>query len=79
MLKKLSERLKPNTVNSPNIPDPRGLDAKALAEQKADAAGEKWRKLAEVNGEKPVEVGIDPYNKLIDTNSDDNRKKVESL
>jgi len=25
--------------------------------------------------EKPVEVGIDPYNKLIDTNSDDNRRK----
>lgn len=26
--------------------------------------------------EKPTEVGIDPYNKLIDTNSVDNRKKV---
>ncbi|MDQ7960238.1 ABC transporter permease/M1 family aminopeptidase [Flavobacterium lindanitolerans] len=25
--------------------------------------------------EKPVEVGIDPYNKLIDTNSNDNRRK----
>lgn len=25
--------------------------------------------------EKPVEVGIDPYNKLIDTNSEDNRRK----
>ena len=25
--------------------------------------------------EKPTEVGIDPYNKLIDTNSEDNRKK----
>ena len=25
----------------------------------------------------PVEVGIDPYNKLIDTNSNDNRRKVE--
>ena len=24
----------------------------------------------------PVEVGIDPYNKLIDTNSDDNRRKL---
>ena len=25
---------------------------------------------------KPVEVGVDPYNKLIDTNSDDNRVKI---
>jgi len=28
--------------------------------------------------EKPVEAGIDPYNKLIDTNSDDNRIEVET-
>lgn len=26
--------------------------------------------------EKPVEVGVDPYNKLIDTNSDDNRRQI---
>ena len=26
--------------------------------------------------EKPYEVGVDPYNKLIDVNSDDNRKKI---
>ena len=26
--------------------------------------------------EKPVEVGVDPYNKLIDTQSDDNRRKL---
>ncbi len=26
--------------------------------------------------EKPVEVGVDPYNKLIDTDSEDNRKKI---
>ncbi len=25
---------------------------------------------------KPTEVGVDPYNKLIDTNSDDNRRKL---
>ena len=25
---------------------------------------------------KPIEVGVDPYNKLIDTNSDDNRRKI---
>ena len=25
---------------------------------------------------KPVEVGVDPYNKLIDRDSNDNRKKV---
>ena len=24
---------------------------------------------------KPTEVGVDPYNKLIDTKSDDNRRK----
>ena len=36
-------------------------------------------KLSIILDQKPVEVGIDPYNKLIDTNSDDNRKKVESL
>ena len=27
-------------------------------------------------GKKPVEVGVDPYNKLIDTKSDDNRMKL---
>ena len=32
----------------------------------------------EVDGQ-PVEVGIDPYNKLIDTNSNDNRRKVEEV
>lgn len=26
--------------------------------------------------EKPIEVGVDPYNKLIDTDSNDNRKKI---
>jgi ABC-2 type transport system permease protein len=26
--------------------------------------------------EKPTEVGVDPFNKLIDTNSDDNRRKI---
>lgn len=26
--------------------------------------------------EKPIEVGVDPYNKLIDTQSDDNRKRL---
>jgi ABC-2 type transport system permease protein len=26
--------------------------------------------------ENPTEVGVDPYNKLIDTNSDDNRRKI---
>ena len=27
--------------------------------------------------EKPVRAGIDPYNKLVDRNSDDNLKKVD--
>ena len=57
MLKNLSDRLKSNVNKDSKIPDPRGLDAKALAEQKADAAGEKWREAAEASGEKPVEVG----------------------
>ncbi len=29
--------------------------------------------------EEPKEVGIDPYNKLIDTNSEDNRKKINPV
>lgn len=33
-------------------------------------------KMSIVVDEKPIEVGIDPYNKLIDTNSEDNRKKI---
>ena len=39
------------------IPEPKGHDAKALAERKADIAGEKWRREAEASGEKAVEVG----------------------
>ena len=34
-------------------------------------------KYSVVSVEEPFEVGIDPYNKLIDTNSEDNRKKIE--
>lgn len=33
-------------------------------------------KISIVVEKKPKEVGVDPYNKLIDTNSDDNRKKL---
>ena len=33
-------------------------------------------KLSIILDKKPVEAGIDPYNKLIDTNSDDNRVKI---
>ena len=33
-------------------------------------------KLSIILDKKPVEVGVDPYNKLIDTNSDDNRLKI---
>jgi len=32
-------------------------------------------KLTIIVEEKPIEVGVDPYNKLIDTQSDDNRRK----
>ncbi|PIE99252.1 MAG: hypothetical protein CR961_01060 [Polaribacter sp.] len=34
-------------------------------------------KVSIIVDEKPVEVGVDPYNKLIDTDSDNNRKKVK--
>jgi len=33
-------------------------------------------KISIIVDQKPFEVGIDPYNKLIDTNSDDNRMKL---
>ncbi|MCF6360687.1 MAG: hypothetical protein L3J29_07985 [Cyclobacteriaceae bacterium] len=43
----------------------------------------KKHKITEINNkitiivdQKPTEVGIDPYNKLIDTNSDDNRREI---
>ena len=43
----------------------------------------KKHKITEINNtvtiivdEKPVEVGVDPYNKLIDTNSNDNRRRL---
>ena len=33
-------------------------------------------KISLIVDKKPVEVGVDPYNKLIDTKSDDNRRKL---
>ncbi len=33
-------------------------------------------KLTIIVDKKPIEVGVDPYNKLIDSQSDDNRKKI---
>ena len=33
-------------------------------------------KISIVVDKEPIEVGVDPYNKLIDTNSEDNRKKI---
>ncbi|OSY87280.1 membrane protein [Tenacibaculum holothuriorum] len=33
-------------------------------------------KISIIVDEKPIEVGVDPYNKLIDTQSDDNRRKL---
>ena len=33
-------------------------------------------KVSIIIDKKPVEVGVDPYNKLIDTKSDDNRRKL---
>ena len=34
-------------------------------------------KISIIVDKEPAEVGIDPYNKLIDTNSEDNRKKIK--
>ena len=36
-----------------------------------------YNKISIIVDNEPIEVGIDPYNKLIDTNSEDNRKKIE--
>ena len=43
----------------------------------------KKHKITEINNtitiivdEEPIEVGVDPYNKLIDTNSNDNRRRL---
>jgi ABC-2 type transport system permease protein len=33
-------------------------------------------KLVIIVDKEPKEVGVDPYNKLIDTNSEDNRKQL---
>jgi len=45
-----------------------------LRKHKISEIHKEWK--IKVSG-KPVDVGIDPYNKLIDTNSEDNRKKPE--
>ena len=37
-----------------------------------------YNKISIIVNKEPKEVGIDPYNKLIDTNSEDNRKKIEN-
>ena len=46
----------------------------------------KKHKISEINNtlsiivdNEPIEVGIDPYNKLIDADSGDNRKKVKEI
>jgi len=59
MLKKFKEHLNSRNVapQATSAPEARGLDAKALAERKADAAGEKYRAEAEARGEKPGETG----------------------
>ena len=60
MIKNFTKRFRDNDTKTEAVaepPEPRGQDAKTLAEMKADAAGEKWRAEAEANGEKPVEVG----------------------
>ncbi|RED48123.1 DUF1674 domain-containing protein [Aestuariispira insulae] len=38
-------------------PEAKGHDSRSLAEEKADLAGEKWRKMAEANGEIDIEIG----------------------
>ncbi len=59
--------------------DPKGEDLYAmdnevfLKKYKIDKIN---NKISIVVDQKPYEVGVDPYNKLIDTNSNDNRKKI---
>ncbi|CAM4133485.1 M1 family aminopeptidase [Flavobacterium antarcticum] len=57
------------------------VDAKSKSKEKVLYLEK--RKVTKINNkfviivdEKPTEVGVDPYNKLIDTNSNDNRKKL---
>lgn len=47
----------PDTPDTASEPEPQGLDARRLAEQKADAAGRKWRAAAEARGEIARETG----------------------
>lgn len=59
--------------------DPKGEGARTLDNElyfqkyKIDKIN---NKISIVVDQKPYEVGVDPYNKLIDTNSDDNRKRI---
>ena len=55
-MKKFADRLMKPSPSASNVPEPRGRDAKALAEQKP-MPQRKWRKAAEASGEKPVGVG----------------------
>ncbi|WP_282073565.1 ABC transporter permease/M1 family aminopeptidase [Polaribacter atrinae] len=65
------------------------IDIGIFSEEKVDGKKKekelylKKHKITQINNkitiivdEKPVEVGVDPYNKLIDTKSDDNRRKL---
>jgi ABC-2 type transport system permease protein len=65
------------------------IDVGIFTEEEVDGAKEevelylKKYKITKINNKvtiivdsKPTEVGIDPYNKLIDTQSEDNRRKL---
>ena len=47
----------PTAAEMPSDDDVRGKDPRRLAEEKADRAGEKWRREAEARGEVEKEVG----------------------
>src|SRR3546814_7295941 len=68
MLAKIRRRLAPGGDATGAIPAPaaetplldpevKGVDARRLADLKAEEAGRRWRKAAEARGEIPVEVG----------------------
>ncbi|MFK8061109.1 MAG: M1 family aminopeptidase, partial [Polaribacter sp.] len=56
-----------------------GIDGKKKEKQlyfKKHKITQIFNKITLIVNEKPLEVGVDPYNKLIDTQSEDNRRKI---
>ncbi|MFN2262092.1 MAG: hypothetical protein ABR595_08530, partial [Psychroflexus sp.] len=54
-----------------------GIEKENVLYLKKHLISEIYNEFSIIVDEKPVEAGVDPYNKLIDTNSDDNRVEIE--